>query len=94
MTPLNIDWDGNELKLSDIMGTDADIIYKNIESEVNRELLRTAMKSLTKRERKILVLRFGLMNSGNTKTQKDVADLLGDIIIPISPGWRKESYGS
>lgn len=75
--PLNIDWDGNELKLSDIMGTDADIIYKNIESEVNRELLRTAMKSLTKRERKILVLRFGLMNSGNTKTQKDVADLLG-----------------
>src|SRR5690554_4197113 len=44
--PLNIDWDGNELKLSDIMGTDADIIYKNIESEVNRELLKTAMKSL------------------------------------------------
>ncbi|MFW6305994.1 MAG: RNA polymerase sporulation sigma factor SigE [Bacillota bacterium] len=75
--PLNIDWDGNELKLSDIMGTDDDIIYKNIESEVDRDLLKVAMKSLSKRERKILILRFGLIKSGNTKTQKDVADLLG-----------------
>ncbi len=75
--PLNIDWDGNELKLSDIMGTDADIIYKNIESEVDRDLLKDAMKSLSRRERHILILRFGLIKSGNTKTQKDVADLLG-----------------
>jgi RNA polymerase sporulation-specific sigma factor len=75
--PLNIDWDGNELKLSDIMGTEADIIYKNIESEVDRELLKKAMKKLSRRERKILILRFGLMKSGKTKTQKDVADILG-----------------
>ncbi len=75
--PLNIDWDGNELKLSDIMGTDADIIYKNIESEVDRDLLKDAMKSLSRRERQILILRFGLIKSGNTKTQKDVADILG-----------------
>ncbi|MFW6035133.1 MAG: RNA polymerase sporulation sigma factor SigE [Halothermotrichaceae bacterium] len=75
--PLNIDWDGNELKLSDIMGTDGDIIYKNIESEIDRELLKDAMRSLSERERKILILRFGLMKSGVTKTQKDVADLLG-----------------
>ncbi|MTI61666.1 MAG: RNA polymerase sporulation sigma factor SigE [Firmicutes bacterium] len=75
--PLNIDWDGNELKLSDIMGTEGDIIYKNIESEVDRELLKDAMKSLSRRERKILILRFGLLKSGNTKTQKDVADILG-----------------
>lgn len=75
--PLNIDWDGNELKLSDIMGTESDIIYKNIESEVDRELLKDAMKSLSRRERKILILRFGLLKSGNTKTQKDVADILG-----------------
>ncbi|MFP4661150.1 MAG: RNA polymerase sporulation sigma factor SigE [Halanaerobiales bacterium] len=75
--PLNIDWDGNELKLSDIMGTDGDIIYKDIESEVDRDLLKDAMKSLSKRERKILILRFGLIKSGNTKTQKDVADILG-----------------
>lgn len=59
------------------MGTDADIIYKNIELEIDRELLKTAMKALTKRERTILILRFGLLKSGNTKTQKDVADILG-----------------
>ncbi|MEJ6950929.1 RNA polymerase sporulation sigma factor SigE [Natronospora cellulosivora (SeqCode)] len=75
--PLNIDWDGNELKLSDIMGTEADIIYKNIESEVDRDLLKKAMGALSKRERKILILRFGLIKSGDTKTQKDVADILG-----------------
>lgn len=75
--PLNIDWDGNELKLSDIMGTESDIIYKNIEEEIDRQLLKDAMRNLTKRERKILILRFGLIKSGNTKTQKDVADILG-----------------
>ena len=75
--PLNIDWDGNELKLSDIMGTDEDIIYKNIEKDVDRTLLKLAMESLTKREKKILILRYGLIKSGETKTQKDVADILG-----------------
>ena len=75
--PLNIDWDGNELKLSDIMGTDEDIIYKNIEKDVDRNLLKLAMESLTKREKKILILRYGLIKSGKTKTQKDVADILG-----------------
>ncbi len=75
--PLNIDWDGNELKLSDIMGTERDIIYRNIEEEIDRDLLKVAMRTLTGRERKILILRFGLVNSGKTKTQKDVADILG-----------------
>jgi RNA polymerase sporulation-specific sigma factor len=74
--PLNIDWDGNELLLSDILGTDNDMIYKYIEDEVDRELLDTAMKRLSQRERCIIKLRFGL-NGGVEKTQKEVADLLG-----------------
>ena len=75
--PLNIDWDGNELKLSDVLGTDADLIYKYIEEEVDKELLVEAMEYLTDREKKILILRFGLKSKGITKTQKEVADLLG-----------------
>jgi RNA polymerase sporulation-specific sigma factor len=75
--PLNIDWDGNELKLADVMGTDEDIIYKNIEEKVDRSLLKLAMEVLTHRERRILILRYGLIKSGETKTQKDVAELLG-----------------
>ncbi len=74
--PLNIDWDGNELLLSDILGTDNDMIYKYIEDEVDKELLDTAMKRLSQRERCIIKLRFGL-NGGVEKTQKEVADLLG-----------------
>lgn len=74
--PLNIDWDGNELLLSDILGTEEDIIYKSIEEEVDKKLLRTAMQKLNAREKKIMELRFGL-NGGNEKTQKEVADLLG-----------------
>ncbi len=74
--PLNIDWDGNELLLSDILGTDSDIIFKYIEEEVDRELLNQAMKKLTLREKKIMELRFGL-NNGDEKTQKEVADMLG-----------------
>ncbi|MGI5858168.1 MAG: RNA polymerase sporulation sigma factor SigE [Tepidanaerobacteraceae bacterium] len=74
--PLNIDWDGNELLLSDILGTDNDMIYKYIEDEVDKELLDTAMKRLSQRERCIIKLRFGL-NGGIEKTQKEVADLLG-----------------
>jgi RNA polymerase sporulation-specific sigma factor len=74
--PLNIDWDGNELLLSDILGTDNDIIHKYIEEEVDKELLQIAMNKLNEREKKIMELRFGLMD-GIEKTQKEVADLLG-----------------
>jgi RNA polymerase sporulation-specific sigma factor len=74
--PLNIDWDGNELLLSDVLGTDNDIIYRNIEEEVERKLLIKALDKLTERERTIMELRFGL-HDGEEKTQKDVADLLG-----------------
>nr|WP_330403382.1 RNA polymerase sporulation sigma factor SigE [Herbinix hemicellulosilytica] len=76
--PLNVDWDGNELLLSDILGTDEDVIYRNIEEEVDRKLLRKALSKLSERERIIVDLRFGLSNDdGNEKTQKEVADLLG-----------------
>ncbi len=74
--PLNIDWDGNELLLSDILGTENDLIYRSIEDEVDKELLGTAMKKLSMREKKIMELRFGLAN-GVEKTQKEVADMLG-----------------
>jgi len=74
--PLNIDWDGNELLLSDILGTENDIIHRCIEDEVDRELLNSAMKKLSVREKKIMELRFGLEN-GVEKTQKEVADMLG-----------------
>lgn len=74
--PLNIDWDGNELLLSDIMGTENDIIHKYIEEEVDRKLLHLALQKLNGRERKIMELRFGL-NNGAEKTQKEVADMMG-----------------
>lgn len=74
--PLNIDWDGNELLLSDILGTENDIIHRSIEDEVEKELLTAAMKKLSLREKKIMELRFGLVN-GVEKTQKEVADMLG-----------------
>jgi len=74
--PLNVDWDGNELLLSDVLGTESDTIYRNLEDEVDRTLLRDALEKLTERERKIMELRFGL-TSGDEMTQKDVADLLG-----------------
>lgn len=74
--PLNVDWDGNELLLSDILGTDNDIICRNIENEVDKSLLKTALKKLNVRERQIMEMRFGLGNK-NTKTQKEVADQLG-----------------
>ena len=75
--PLNVDWDGNELLLSDILGTDQDIIYRSIEDEVDKELLQKAMDKLNKREKTIVQLRFGLTKEGVEKTQKEVADLLG-----------------
>ena len=74
--PLNIDWDGNELLLSDVLGTENDIIYKYIEEEVDRKLLSLALQRLNNRERRIMELRFGL-NNGAEKTQKEVADMLG-----------------
>lgn len=74
--PLNIDWDGNELLLSDVLGTENDTIYKNIEEQVDRKLLHKALDKLSERERLIMELRFGL-SDGEEKTQKDVADLLG-----------------
>lgn len=76
--PLNVDWDGNELLLSDILGTDEDVIYKDIENEVERKLLGKAIGKLTKREQTIVRLRFGInMPDGGEKTQKEVAELLG-----------------
>lgn len=74
--PLNIDWDGNELLLSDVLGTENDTIYKNIEEQVDRKLLHKALHKLNEREQIIMELRFGLTD-GKEKTQKDVADLLG-----------------
>jgi len=75
--PLNVDWEGNELLLSDILGTDIDMICRDIEEEVDRELLRAAMDKLTKREKRIVELRFGLNDVKQEKTQKEVADMLG-----------------
>ncbi len=74
--PLNVDWDGNELLLSDILGTESDIVYNHIEEEVNRNLLGYAMKKLTLREKQIMEMRFGLV-SGREMTQKEVADRMG-----------------
>ncbi|HPT68565.1 MAG TPA: RNA polymerase sporulation sigma factor SigE [Syntrophomonas sp.] len=74
--PLNVDWDGNELLLSDVLGTEADMIYKTIEGEVEKSLLHQAMHKLNPREKIIIQLRFGL-NNGFEKTQKEVADILG-----------------
>lgn len=75
--PLNVDWDGNELLLSDILGTEPDIIYRNIEEEVDKKLLKQALLKLSEREREIVELRFGFSTQGKEKTQKEVADLLG-----------------
>lgn len=74
--PLNTDVDGNELLLSDVMGTESDIVYKKIENGVETDLLKKALQKLGDREREIMELRFGL-NSGEEKTQKEVADMLG-----------------
>ena len=74
--PLNIDWDGNELLLSDILGTENDTVYNLIEDEVDKQLLAVALKSLNDREKEIVRLRFGL-NGTREKTQKEVADMLG-----------------
>ncbi|BCS81726.1 RNA polymerase sporulation sigma factor SigE [Anaerocellum diazotrophicum] len=74
--PLNVDWDGNELLLSDVLGTDTEEIYNRIESNVEKEALLQAIKKLPSREKKIVELRFGF-GDGGEKTQKEVADMLG-----------------
>ncbi|ASK63577.1 RNA polymerase sporulation sigma factor SigE [Virgibacillus phasianinus] len=74
--PLNIDWDGNELLLSDVLGTDDDVITKNLEKNVDKDLLKNALSHLNNREKQIMELRFGLIGQ-EEKTQKDVADMLG-----------------
>lgn len=76
--PLNVDWDGNELLLSDILGTEEDTIYKDLENEAERRVLIHAISKLSNRERMIIRMRYGLDNpSGEEKTQKEVADFLG-----------------
>ena len=74
--PLNTDWDGNELLLSDILGTDEDEVYRPLEDDADRQMLMEAIDTLDQREREIILLRFGLPQ-GREYTQKEVADLLG-----------------
>ncbi|MEF2291621.1 RNA polymerase sporulation sigma factor SigE [Virgibacillus dokdonensis] len=74
--PLNIDWDGNELLLSDVLGTDEDIITRDLETNVDKHLLKNALSQLNPREKQIMELRFGLIGE-EEKTQKDVANMLG-----------------
>lgn len=74
--PLNIDWDGNELLLSDILGTDEDIVSKNVEIEAENIMLMEALNNLSDREKNIMCMRFGL-DDGKEKTQKEVADIIG-----------------
>jgi RNA polymerase sporulation-specific sigma factor len=74
--PLNIDWDGNELLLSDVLGTESDLVFRSIEDSVDKELLSEALKRLTEREQRIMELRFGLVGK-TEKTQKQVAEMMG-----------------
>ena len=74
--PLNTDGDGNELLLSDIIGTEEDVIFKRLEQSVDNQLIKESIKKLNKREKIIMELRFGFI-SGKEKTQKEVADMLG-----------------
>ncbi len=74
--PLNVDWDGNELLLSDILGTEEDLVYHHLEHEVNRKLVHLAMKKLEPREKELVEMRFGL-RTGREMTQKEVADRMG-----------------
>jgi len=76
--PLNVDWDGNELLLSDILGTDEDVIYRDLENQVERKLLKKAIRKLSPREQTIINLRFGLETpDGKEMTQKEVAEYIG-----------------
>ena len=75
--PLNVDWEGNEFLLSDILGTEVDIISKNLDEEIDRQLLKQAIQKLSKREKVIVELRYGIDCGVDEKTQKEVADMLG-----------------
>lgn len=75
--PLNVDWEGNELLLSDILGTDVDVIYKDLEDEVDKTLLFDAISRLSERERQIVEMRFGMGGCADQMTQKEVADMMG-----------------
>ena len=75
--PLNVDWDGNELLLSDILGTDKDEVHRGIEAEEERKCIYNAVKKLSPRDRQIICMRFGFFTGGNEMTQKEVADTLG-----------------
>jgi len=75
--PLNVDWEGNELLLSDILGTEVDVIYKDLEDEVDKSLLADAISRLSDRERHIIEMRFGMGSCGVSMTQKEVADMMG-----------------
>ena len=74
--PLNVDWDGNELLLSDVLGTDPDIVSRDLENDAERDMLMSAVRRLNERERSIVDLRYGL-GGGQEHTQKEVADMLG-----------------
>ena len=74
--PINVDWDGNELLLSDILGSDGDSVYSDLESDEDRKIVKKAINELNERDKLIITLRFGLSN-GKEKTQKEVADMLG-----------------
>ncbi len=75
--PLNIDYDGNELLLSDVLGTENDYVYKSIEESEDRKMIRRALSGLNARDRQIIELRYGVNRNGNELTQKEVADILG-----------------
>ena len=74
--PLNVDWEGNVLLLSDVLGTDSDIIYKDVENEAERDILLTSFEKLTPRQQQIIKMRFGLLGT-EKKTQKEIADIMG-----------------
>ncbi len=74
--PLNVDWEGNVLLLSDVLGTESDVIYKDVENDVEREILIASFNKLPPRERQIIKLRFGILGSPK-KTQKEIADMFG-----------------
>ena len=101
--PLNIDYDGNELLLSDVLGTENDFVYKSIEESEDKRMIRNAIDSLNSRDRQIIKLRYGIDRGGNELTQKEVADLLGisqsyisrlekKIILQLKEALTKQSY--
>ena len=89
--PLNKDVDGNELLLSDILGTENDVTSRNIEDEVDKKLLKISMSKLNSREKNIMEMRFGLKTDGKEKTQKEVADELRNISKLYLKTWKKDN---